>query len=1237
MPEAEEYTIGWICALTKELIAAKAFLDVLHDPVDNAAINDNNNYTLGRIGKHNVVIAVLPYGQYGLVNAAAALKDMTRTFLNLRAVLMVGIGGGVPYEKDIRLGDIVVGSVGPKSGGVIQYDYGRAIQGEEFSVTGHLNQPPMAFLTAMSALHASYEMEGHSIDSNIDKALQKYKRLGKKYKRPEASTDRLYKADFVHEGGESVVCSKSCGDDKLVHRDERGEDENNPTIHCGLIASGNQLMKDASLRDKLAAKHDILCFEMEAAGLMNHFPCVIIRGICDYSDSHKNDEWQEYAAMAAAAYTKDLLLQVAPSSVQKEERIETLLGQVNEKVDNIHQMATESSRDMRSLSSSVHDDAISRWLNPADPSVDHNKAREACHSGTGQWLLNNPQYLHWKFHMNSFLWLNGNSGRGKTILSSTIIEDIRNGPLPQLRNCAILYFYITFTDSQKQSLHAIIRSLISQLYRSRLESRHPITSLHSKCGGGSSQATVEQLKSTFREMLSVGGEVFIVIDALDEYQNRSTQRDELLTWIESFRNGPVNTHLLVTSRPEHEIETSIETWADSDSIISLRTDNLGRDISHYVRDVVTKSTSFRRWHGQTSIQDNIVNTLTAKADGVFRWVSLQLERLKDCINKEEVNTTLETLPTTLQETYYRLLNELTSTRRKYVIRILQFLAYSDIPMELEAAVDALAINLTAPPGSRFIMKERMPLPAEISSLCSTLFVTVSIHQLLMRNRLYDTKWTWYDEALVLQLAHSSVKEFILSCRRTEFDGLLIESTAKLTITEICLVYFLEMDFSLTDKELTRTHHLLPFAVDSWLRDASCRGSRLSTFTHLSMELFSNHVLFKRWRKFIETRMNDKHEWLRRRLPKHDQVFYASWSGDQSCVKQLIDASAKADTTAWRLDPALHPASEFGHLETVALLVREGADVNAKGRTLDVLCTAVKAGHTDIIALLIKEGVNVNAQQGYWGNALQLASESGRLDIIELLIKEGADVNAHSSDATALFSASDSGHLDIVMHLVEEGADVNTQGRYGTALQAASSSGHLNIVVFLLGKGADIDARTRRSHNALQCASQYGRLDIVKYLLNKGAAVNAQEGDSRTALYLASIFGHLDIVLYLIEQGADVNAQGGLYGTALCAASFSGHLNIVTHLVHKGADVNAPGLRNENAFQAAIYNKQDAVLEFLQNHKADLRYVDMSDFHRHDQPYCYRGLELIFHRRYNPDTSSAARKAPRHAIARTKLH
>ncbi|KAF5253544.1 hypothetical protein FANTH_1615 [Fusarium anthophilum] len=1008
MPELGGYTIGWICALTKELIAAKAFLDVLHDPVDNAAINDDNKYTLGSIGKHNVVIAVLPYGQYGLVNAATALKDMTRTFSNLRAVLMVGIGGGVPGGKDIRLGDIVVGSVGRNSSGVIQYDYGRAVQGEEFTVTGHLNQPPLAFLTAMSALHATYQMEGHSIESNIDKALQKYKRLSKKYKRPAASTDRLYKADAIHQGGEGTVCSESCSVDKLLHRDERGEDENNPAIHCGLIASGNCLIKDALLRDKLATKHGILCFEMEAAGLMNHFP----------------DEWQEYAAMAAAAYTKDLLLEVAPSSVQKEERIETVLGQINDKIEGIRHIATESNRDIKFLSSIVHDDAISRWLSPSDASVDHNKAREAYHSGTGQWLLNNPQYLHWKSQKNSFLWLNGNSGTGKTILSSTVIEDIRGSGCPQFGNRTIVYFYITFSDNQKQSLDAILRSLINQLYHGRPECRHPITSLHSKCSGGSSQATIEQLKFTFRDMLSAAGEVFVLIDALDEYRNRSAERDELLAWVESFRNGPGNTHLLVTSRPDHDIKTSIESWAGSESINSLKSDDVCRDISEYVRDSVANSTSFRRWNGRGSTQEDIVAALTTKADGVFRWVALQLERLKNCINKEEIDETLQTLPNTLKETYYRVLHDLKGTRRKYVIRVLQFLAYSNFPMDLEAAVDVLAINLTAPPGSRFIMAE---------------------------------------------------------------------------------------------------------------------------------QLFSNRLLFERWRTLIEETFNRKifihRRALRTRdLSKEDEVFYASWSGDQTCVKKLLDD--RRDTTAWNLENALHFASSFGHLETVAILIQEGADFNAKGEIPNVLCTAVEAGHKDVIALLINGGADINPR-GEYRSPLEIASGSGRLDIIKLLIKQPADDKTQENYAAALSAASGSGNLRIVQSLLEKGSDLNANLCCTNALYSASDCGHLNIVMHLVEKGADVNADAD-SGTALSAACRSGHLNIVQFLLEKGAVVNARVGENNSTLRYACKYGHLDIVDYLLQNGADIKAQGGEYGTALRAAVVCGSLDIVKHLIRNGA-------------------------------------------------------------------------------------
>ena len=113
------------------------------------------------------------------------------------------------------------------------------------------------------------------------------------------------KPKLLDSRGCAAFCAKNLLN--LVSRRERTKNDDNLAIHYGLIASANQLMKDAMVRDRLAAEKDVLCFEMEAAGLMNHFPCLVIRGICDYSDSHKSKEWQGYSAMAAAAYVKDLL------------------------------------------------------------------------------------------------------------------------------------------------------------------------------------------------------------------------------------------------------------------------------------------------------------------------------------------------------------------------------------------------------------------------------------------------------------------------------------------------------------------------------------------------------------------------------------------------------------------------------------------------------------------------------------------------------------------------------------------------------------------------------------------------------------------------------------------------------------------------------------------------------------------------------------------------------------------
>ncbi|KAF5507555.1 Kinesin light chain [Colletotrichum aenigma] len=353
MADPKTYTVGWICALSTEFDAAQAFLDEEHEDCPPVAPNDNNNYALGKIGRHNVVIAVLPDGGYGTNAAGAVARDMLHSFPNVRIGLMVGIGGGAPSSKhDVRLGDVVVSSRDGGKGGVFQYDFGKAVQDQDISFqhTDFLDQPPMLLRTAVSALKSRYKRKGHQLNNAIDEALERWPRLRGEYSRPPPASDRLYRSEIIHPQT-SEGCAKVCSDDPthIILRAERVEHTDDPAIHYGLIASANQLMKNATIRDKLAAEYGVACFEMEAAGLMNHFPCLVIRGICDYSDSHKNKEWQGFAAMVAAAYAKDLLLQIAPTSVETEKPIGEVLGSIQRDLKCVNRTTEETRAGVKRL------------------------------------------------------------------------------------------------------------------------------------------------------------------------------------------------------------------------------------------------------------------------------------------------------------------------------------------------------------------------------------------------------------------------------------------------------------------------------------------------------------------------------------------------------------------------------------------------------------------------------------------------------------------------------------------------------------------------------------------------------------------------------------------------------------------------------------------------------------------------------------------------------------------------
>lgn len=335
--EPHEYTVGWISALPIEHAAAAEMLDEEHEPPARKD-NDSTLYTLGRSHGHNVVIACLPAGVIGIAPAASIATSLVDRFPNARIGLMVGIGGGVPLNTDIRLGDVVVSQPGHGHGGVVHYDMGKRLPNGKFEQTSHLNKPPGILLSALGQVQSNHNRGRSAFASHLAKLEQ-----NPVFDREEAGPDRLFRSAYQHKGGPSCA---GCDEQEMVRRDPRSK-HTVVQVHYGTIASANSVIKDGAERDRICQDFDgnILCFEMEAAGLMNNFPCLVIRGICDYADSHKNKKWQPYAAAAAAAYAKEVLSVIPPEEVA---RLTPIQGTLHHHI--VHTSAPLAFKDRRLLS-----------------------------------------------------------------------------------------------------------------------------------------------------------------------------------------------------------------------------------------------------------------------------------------------------------------------------------------------------------------------------------------------------------------------------------------------------------------------------------------------------------------------------------------------------------------------------------------------------------------------------------------------------------------------------------------------------------------------------------------------------------------------------------------------------------------------------------------------------------------------------------------------------------------------
>jgi hypothetical protein len=183
---------------------------------------------------------------------------------------------------------------------------------------------------------------------------------------------------------------------------------------------------------------------------------------------------------------------------------------VPENLQDVCTLAGDTVRKVGELQTDSHLERIRGWLRPPDPSTNFNQARALHHENTGQWFLDGEAYSKWKRCTRSLLWLNGIPGCGKTVLSSSVVDDLQQsaGPI----RC-VVYFYFDFNDVAKQHVESAVRSLIAQLYYQRREAREEVNALYSSCGKGAHQLNVAELRQLLLRMLQQAGEVWMILDA----------------------------------------------------------------------------------------------------------------------------------------------------------------------------------------------------------------------------------------------------------------------------------------------------------------------------------------------------------------------------------------------------------------------------------------------------------------------------------------------------------------------------------------------------------------------------------------------------------------------------------------------------------------------------------------------------------------------------------------------------
>ncbi|KAJ7851874.1 ankyrin repeat-containing domain protein [Mycena leptocephala] len=880
---------------------------------------------------------------------------------------------------------------------------------------------------------------------------------------------------------------------------------------------------------------------------------------------------------------------------------------------------------MQVVIQSPEDREIINWVSPLNffpRQADILKARQP---GTGEWFLQDHLFKKWRAGEIHALWCRGIPGAGKTVLASIVVDDLRTNVANETTGVAVLYL-----DHKAAAEAHSPRNLLAAIWQ-QLIIQEPISSdvhrLYNKHYAQGTRPSLEETYSLLHSAIEKFSDIFIVVDALDEYPEE--ERDTLLRHLGNL--GPA-VRLMLTSRPHVSIDHGIPTIATVDVRATEE------DIRRYVEGQIEKSRRLARHMNKSStLRELIEENIVKRSDGMFLLAKLHIDSLMTKQNVAAVKEALTNLSSNLDGAYDAIVNRINQQSeddRQLAFRTLLWVVHAKAPLRPSQLKEALAVE----PGATTLDPDRQTDIDIILSLCAGLVVVEEAEDQV--RLVHYTTQTYFDLAPVqTRLFPRAQCEITLTCitymsltfetfsEMLSYTSLLFTNPFLHYTVEYCLIH------ARGDPETDIKHPLMTFLdnySEQWWRlwhwplDPQSTTNKVQIARDFDLQVIHRHIIDEDGVKLLqnavlrgatdEVRMlleygvsienellqaviHDKEELLsllltqsRRQnnpvLPCHEfknrygaALYHASWTGNEGLIKLLIEHGADVNSPCKEYDSVQGGAAEACH----ALALAFGLPLeHGPGSALQA---AVSTGHEAVVHLLLQHGADVNAKAGKYGNVLQLASWQGHEVIARLLVEHGADLHADGGEyGSALQAASEKGHEVIVKLLLERGADATAQN--GIALRVALQTEHDSIVKLLLEhwQGPDANAIDWQDGSALQAATEQGHEAIVKLLLEHGADVNQTSFCGDSALQAASKNGREAVVKLLLEHGADVNPIYSWDYSALQAASEEGHDTIVKLLLDQGADVNALDGR---ALHVASHEGHEAIVALLLEHGADV--------------------------------------------------